>query len=212
MHRALWPSLLLILGFASHAAMAFPTPFHSPLDDGQPAAGGPLLPAGVHSIYMYLETGPMPSDTGAGEEICLNGSGDELCAWQVDVVATGSFDFLAFTPDPALAASLRWQLVSPTLLRINRTNATAGGDFGVVRIGELSVDVGTSGTAAVGASSQAASAALGSVAFDGDLIAVPEPGAFLRWVTGSLFLAAASRWRGRSARRRHSTASRARIR
>jgi hypothetical protein len=154
----------------------------------------------VQPIYLHLETGPTPSDTGAGQEICLDGTGDELCAWQADVVATGSFSFQAFTPDPTLAASLRWQVVSPTLFRVNRTHATAGGDFGVVRIGELSVDVGASGAAFVGTSSQAASAALGSLTLDGDLIAVPEPGAFSQWATGALFLAAASQMRRRRVR------------
>lgn len=169
--------LLWVFSAGSARAGAPPAVFHSPSDDGWPhpvefQIGAP----GLHTLRLYLETGSVASQS--GEEICLDGTGDELCGVQLDVEASGGIGIVSFTPDPALAAGLVWNLVGPASLRINHVTGTGGGEFGALRLGELVVDNQAPGAVTLRSSSVAVLADLTKAPPTGSPIAVPEPG---RW-------------------------------
>ncbi len=194
------PRLVLVatLAFVAAAAGASTPPvvFHSPNDDGTPhPVTFQLGDLGLHTLRLYIETGPDPSPTSGGEVVCLDALGDEICAWHLDIETTGEITIDSFTPDPALAASLRWGLDSTTLLRMNRVHAAGGGDFGALRIGELVVDHLGPGEVRMQSGSHAASASLGRLPVEGNPIAVPEPSEYLLLGAGAAVLALLGRLR-----------------
>lgn len=187
-------AVLSLLCAGAAAAGTPPAVFHSPSDDGWPHLAQFQIGApGLHTLHVYLETGS--AESLVGEEVCLDGSGDELCGVQLDVETAGGIGIVSFTPDPAVAADLVWNLVDPALLRMNRVTPTAGGDFGALRLGDLVVENLGPGDVTLRSSSVAVLADLTKAAATGSPIAVPEPGRWTLLLAALVFLALEQRRR-----------------
>ena len=85
-----------LLGIAIVAALSCATPavaaqvYHSPNDDGQPAAGPPQISeGGVQSVYLYIDGGTSAS---AGGTACATGSGSELCGYTLTLTGLAGVD------------------------------------------------------------------------------------------------------------------------
>jgi hypothetical protein len=181
-------AVLSLLCAGAAGAGTPPAVFHSPSDDGWPHLAQFQIGApGLHTLHCYLETGS--AESLVTEEVCLDGSGDELCGVQLDVETTGGIGIVSFTPDPAVAAELVWNLVDPTLLRINRVTPSGGGDFGTLRLGDLVVENLGPGSVTLRSSSVAVLANLTKAAPTGAPIAVPEPGQWTLLLPALAFLA-----------------------
>lgn len=199
MRTAMAAALLCCLSKGTALAGAPPAVFHSPSDDGWPhPVEFQIGAAGLHTLRLYLATGAAASLL--GEQICVDGSGDELCGVQLDVEASGGIDIVSFTADPALAAELVWNQVDAKTLRINRVTATSGADFGTLRLGELVVENLAPGVVALRSSSVAVLADLSKLAPTGSPIAVPEPGRWTLLLPALALLALEQRRRRRSSR------------
>jgi hypothetical protein len=173
----LTPLALALLGAAP------PVVFHSPTMDGM----NPGFPEEIKSgsLDLYLAPGPAVSDTGGGEQICLDGSGDEICGFTVTLETTGGGSLDAFTADPSAELVVNFQ--APGTLTLNRLNGTLG-DAAPVRLGSLDVTLGPGDEVRVG-SSEAIGASLQTLPVaDNGPIATPEPGLLLGLLAGALLL------------------------
>ncbi len=193
-HAICIAAAILLAGAVAHAG-AEPVVYHSPADDGS-GAGTWTVTAPNDTLYLWLRPGDVPSN--GEEEVCLDGSGDEICGFALDLVATGTLEMNAFDEDPVNDIVENFE--PPFRLRLNRIAGLAP-DAAPVRLGTLGVirtgdDVGE---LRVTDESQAVDAAgrLIGIAND-DAVAAPEPGVGLGLVTGSLVLAGLARRRRRA--------------
>ncbi len=167
-----------ILLSSSAAAGAAPALFHSPGDDGVESLTTPVLPGSPAEIlYLYLDAGPASS---AGGTPCVDGDGDEVCAWEFELLTSGAVAIQGFTPDPG--RDVVWKADSASL------RATGGdarsGEMGPLRLGEVDLNVmGTDWSVGVGAGS-AVDAGFMLVEISGGVIAVPEPERLPLWLAG----------------------------
>jgi hypothetical protein len=168
-------------------AIAPPAVFHSDLVPGVNAGSTIIAAAGPHTLTLWVETGPTAS---GGGEVCLDAIGDEICAFQLSLEATGDLTLTNFTPEASMA--LVWDR-NATLLKLNRVNPLGGGDFGVLRLGTLELDnadTGAGGELIIASDSAAISAVLFAVSIAGSPVAfVPEPSPELQLGAGLCLLA-----------------------
>lgn len=189
-NRATATTLVLAFTLGSLGA-APPVVYHSPTMDGVNPGTPQEIAAGTLDLYIA----PGTADSSGGEQICLNGSGDEICGFTVQIEAAGGASLDAFTPDPA--ADLVVNLQSPGSLTVNRLNGAVG-DTTPVRLGSLDVTLGPGGEIRVAGSSEAIGASLQRLAVaDNGPIALPEPGVLGAMLCGVLALAALRRMRRR---------------
>lgn len=110
--------------------------FHSPGDDGlSPTLAIPL--GTTSTIHLYVDGGLTTSAVG---EACEVGTGEELCAVETALAASGGVTLLTFTP----ATGAQGQIVGG-VLRANRVDAVSG-VVGPTKIGDLLIDTGVMGT------------------------------------------------------------------
>ncbi len=177
-----------LLGIAVVAALSCATPavaaqvYHSPNDDGQPAAGPPQISeGGVQSVYLYIDGGTSAS---AGGTACATGSGSELCGYTLTLTGLAGLTLTGFAPD--VAADLLYDTNSIELI-VNGLD-TAAPTPGPKRIGELSVNAVAGGSLEL-TSGEVIGADLSSeILSSGELVVVPEPGALLQLVCGAALL------------------------
>lgn len=120
--------------------------FHSPGDDGVAASSAlELDPNTDVFLNLWLVKGTTSSPGGT---VCVNASGDEICAWDVNVVLDGDATILSWSADVSMESSVivGGPAADNKSLRINRLLETPLA--GPTRVGVLHVDVG-SGSASV---------------------------------------------------------------
>ena len=177
-------------GTTGSAGASPPTIFHSPTDDGTPAAAGTatLSPGSSQPIHLYYSTGAQPSTAGTP---CVDGNGDEVCAVDVVIERFGGSELLSFTPAGDVVFAL-----SSTSLRFNAGNPLTG-SLGTVKLGDLSIDTSGPGSLAVSrADAVSADLELLPVA-PSVLVTVPEPSQATGILSGVAFLVGLTRRRSR---------------
>lgn len=169
-----------------------PVVYHSPGDDGVMPGAPVEIPAGIESIvHLYIDGGSFPSPS----DPCDQGSGDEVCAWDLVVEGQNGLDVLGFIAD-----SDGFSHISGATLRFNGV-AAIHGIVGPTKLGDVVVR-GTSGGALQLLPSKSVNAALGIDTLpQATLVTVPEPGLLSTLLPGMVLLHAC-------ARRRRSTRSR----
>ena len=182
----------LLIAFASNATAGVPVLFHSVADDGVAPGATPVLPGSPsENLYLYLDGGSVASGVGSP---CVDGDGDEVCAWEFALLVSGPASVQTFLPDPG--QDVVWQAGNLTL------NATAGnailGELGSIRIGEVVLDVSGTGWSVEMVAGTAVDASFALTTIPGAVLAVPEPMSGLLWVSGLILLAGLVRLRQRS--------------
>lgn len=151
-----------------------------------------ILPEGTSTIDLFISSGTTASSSGTP---CVDGNGDELCAWSLRIEGKGEVSIESFTPD--VPSETVWNL-QPNVLRANGGDRL-NGRLGPERIGALTLNLTGYGAIEVvqGEGSMAVGADLGLEEIPNSVIAVPEPGRTSMLVAGVAFLYLAGR------RRRH---------
>jgi hypothetical protein len=124
---------------ASAVVSAAPVVYHSPGDDGNDPGAPATVSEPSDILYLYLDAGPSASASGTE---CNTGSGDEICSWQISLLASGNISITGFTPDPGMDVVSKQ---TATSLIANGVHATTG-RLGPTRIGELQLAVSGSGS------------------------------------------------------------------
>ena len=191
--RSSWTFLLLLLtfGLAMVGQANSAILFHSPTDDGAEPLTVPILPGSPEErIYLYLDAGPGVSSLGTP---CADGEGDEICAWEFELSATGPASVQSFIPDPG--RDVVWRTTA------SGVSATGGdatqGEIGPLRIGEIVLAVAGSGWQIEVAGGNTVDSGFGLEPLPAGVLAVPEPAAELSWIAGVLLLGALLRRRSR---------------
>jgi hypothetical protein len=187
-----------LLGIAVVAALLCATPviasqvYHSPNDDGQPAAGPPSIPeGGVQTVYLYINGGAAAS---AVDTACATGTGSEVCGYTLTLTGLAGLTLTGFTPD--VGADVMYDADAVELI-INGLDTVAPTP-GPKRIGELSLNAVSGGSLEL-TSGEVIGADLASEALaSGEVVAVPEPGALLQLVCGAALLGCLGKRRVRS--------------
>ena len=174
------------------AGAAVPVLYHSPGDDGLAPGGVPSLPgAPTEALYLYLDAGAVASATGTP---CEDGEGDEVCAWEFQLLTSGAAAIQTFTPDAQ--QEVVWKAGTAEF------SATGGdatlGELGPIRLGELLVDVSGSGWTLELAVGSAVDAGFALVALPPAVLAVPEPAPGLQRLAALALLGVLVRLRGRA--------------
>ena len=176
---------LALLGLPPQLATAA-TVYHSPSDDGAP--GSAQIGTGTQSVYLYIDGGPGASVPGSA---CDDGSGDEVCGYDLELDAAGGLTLSGFVPDPG--ADLLVNLAGGSL-RVNGLDTQAPTP-GPQRIGELVVS-GAAGATLELASGEVVGANLSSEALAAStLVSVPEAALLPGLGAGILLLAGLARRR-----------------
>lgn len=165
--------------------------FHSPNDDGLPAAGAPLVvEGGVQSVYLYIDGGPTAS---ASATACDTGTGNEVCGYTLTLTGLSGLTLVGFTPDPGA------NLLSDTTglaLRVNGLD-TAAPTPGPKRIGELQVNAVAGGSLELTRGEVVGADLSSETLVSGEVVAVPEPGVVFQLMTGTALLGCLNRRRAR---------------
>ncbi|GEM_PF-951671 len=183
--------LVLLTPLAATAGPA--SVYHSPADDGVPAVGLPIEPGvPMVTLFLYVDGGPAMTTTGTP---CVDGDGDELCAWTFTLVSGGDATIQAFVPDPGVDVVSRDDAGEFAVIGGDAVNGVAG----PIRVGALDLTVSSTSwnlSRSVGSSIDAGFdlSALGS-----QLIAAPEPSGLATWAAGLAALGALARRRERRA-------------
>ena len=127
---------LATLGLAIPSMAAPPVLYHSPADDGVPL-GDPveIAPGASFTAYLYLDGGTNASP----ETRCSNGTGDEVCFWNLSLHGATTLTISSFSPE---AGIVHHQTAST--LGINGGDPWRG-DLGPRRVGEVVVQGGAFG-------------------------------------------------------------------
>ena len=180
--------LLLAASLIAGTAGAAGVVYHSPGDDGTDP-GMPVVFSGLpgESLYLYADAGAVPTAVGTA---CLDGSGDEICAYRFCVEISDFVTIDAFYPDAAQDVVAD---VSATHLCTTGGNAL-GGELGPFRIGELVITATGDGSVEV----VEGKVVRADLTLDGvapRVLAVPEPSFAVQLGVGVGFLIAVARRR-----------------
>ena len=174
-----------------------PRIYASPAADGVPPVFSPVpLPANA-TLDLWIETGANDSDD-ASEEVCFDGSGDELCAWHLEIEVTGGATITSFVENFDLPGrTLEYSTPDPTHLRLLRLDASGAeaGDEGRLRIGSLAIVNPGGGEVVLTSASSVVDADLELISLATEVIASPEPGGSLPVFAGLLATAGWARRR-----------------
>lgn len=193
--RAFVASVVVACGVVwafAEASAAPPAIYHSPADDGFPANGPVEIPSGApHTIYLYLDGG----ETASPETRCSDGSGDEICAWDLALEAFEGLVIESFVPESDTIAR-----TTSTTIRMNGGDPWRG-TLGRQRLGVIEVTGGPLGSRLdVMPSAAVASDLSVETVSQSTLIIVPEPRTLASLISGGTALAALGHRRRRSAR------------
>jgi len=158
----------------------------------QAPSGTPVLPAPADWLTLYVDR-TTTGQSGAGTP-CVDGDGEEICAWQVLIEAGPGVSFGAFAPEPGVA-----YVLAAGELRANGLHGLSAG-IEPIRLGALAV---ISTNPATGGDVTLASAQVVTADFALEPVApktlatipVPEPGLWLQWAAGLTALAVLGRRR-----------------
>jgi hypothetical protein len=175
-----------MLALGSSPALAAQV-FHSPNDDGLPGSGQ-IPSGGVQSVLLYIDGGGAISIPGRA---CNDGTGDEICGFDLELTALAGLSFDSFTADSGADLMVNFSAGS---IRINGIDAVGPG-IGPQRIGELLVNAVDGGEVELtGGETLGADLASENLATM-TLVTVPEPGQLLMLLCGGGLLAGLSRAR-----------------
>jgi len=163
--------------------------FHSPGDDGVPGAGA-IPEGGVQPVHLYVDGGSSPSAPGRA---CNDGTGDEVCGFDLELSGQSGLTFSSFAADPGADLLVNFSSGS---LRINGIDAVAP-STGPQRIGTLHVNAVSGGEVALSSGETIGADLSSEVLVAQTLVAVPEPGQLAMLVCGGALLAGLAR-RGRA--------------
>lgn len=166
---------------------ATPVVYASPADDGANPGIPVYVPlGGTLTLYLYGDGGGLASSSGVA---CEDGSGEEICGWDVLVEARGGVSFIAFRPEGDIHHSL-----SANTLRFSGGDHQLG-QLGATKLGELDIDTSAEGSVQL-TGGQAVDAALELHDLRVTRFTyVPEPGVGIGLLAGAALLAVLSRWR-----------------
>jgi hypothetical protein len=169
---------LATLGLAIPTQAAPPVLYHSPADDGVPLPAPIAIgPGASFTAYLYLDGGTNPSS----ETRCSNGTGDEVCFWNLSLQATTTLTISSFTPEPGIVHH-----ETASSLGINGGDPWRG-DLGPRRVGEVVVEGGAMGGALELVSGEYVDSSLVVGTIDPATV-VPEPGYGASLLFGALLL------------------------
>ena len=112
---ALWATVALLLWSASPAAAT--QVFHSGADDG--VASAQIGAADGKQLFLYIDGGAVASAPGAA---CMDGLGDEVCGFDLELLAQGGLSLTSFTPDPGADIMID---LNGAILRVNGLDSLA---------------------------------------------------------------------------------------
>jgi hypothetical protein len=192
-------ALTLLLGFAAPAAASPPAVYLSETNEGVPPPGGILMvPPGATTLHLFIDGGGNPSS----ETPCSQGTGDDVCSYDLDLQGQNGLSITEFTPRGGVAFHLS-----------GNTLGVVGGDpwfgeLGPRKIGEVTVNGSDGGTLDLLGSSESANASLGLESIGPTtLLMLPEPDAVPTLIAGSLLLGWLNRRRHLGVTRRHRSRS-----
>jgi hypothetical protein len=186
---ALWLSMALALQPASAQATQV---FHSPADNGAPAAGSPTIAeGGVQSVFLYVDGGALAS---AGGTVCDTGQGDEVCGFSLTLTGLGGLTLNSFSPDGAADLVVNQSTGQIVINGLDPVAPTPGPN----RVGELFVNAATGGSVEMTGAEVIGADLQSEIVPTSTLVTVPEPSAALGWASGLALLGAL---RGRRATR-----------
>ncbi|MDP6980999.1 MAG: SGNH/GDSL hydrolase family protein [Myxococcota bacterium] len=175
-------AFLLAVAHAVSAQAGTPALYHSPADDGVAPISTPVEPGSPSvALYLYVDSGAVQTTTGTA---CVDGNGDEVCAWEFLLKTTGPVTIQTFIPEPQLDVVSR---VATDEIAATGGNAVSG-EIGPIRIGELDLNVTGSGWAVTIDEGTTVDSAFNAVNLPLQAIAVPEPGVLAQFATGTLLL------------------------
>lgn len=109
--------------------------YHSPADDGVPPGSLPIEPGvPMVTLFLYVDAGPGTTTTGTP---CVDGDGDELCAFEFSLEALGDATIDAFVPEPGIDVIHRTSASDFAVVGGDAVNGTPG----PIRVGALDLDV-----------------------------------------------------------------------
>ena len=162
-------ALCLALLFPGAARAGIAHVYHSPADDGVPPASVPIESGGpMVTLFLYVDAGATATTTGTP---CVDGDGDELCAFEFRLQTGGDAAIEGFVPDPGVDV-------------VQRTSANefavVGGDAidgtpGPIRVGALDLTVGSPAWNVVLGSGSSIDAGFTLTPIDAATLAAPEP-------------------------------------
>jgi hypothetical protein len=141
---------------------------------------------GPQTLHLYGDGGSVASTSGT---ICDDGSGEEVCGWDVLIEGRGGLLLTAFRPEPGIFFGL-----TSTDVRFLGGNHLVG-TLGVVKLGELDFDSSVAGSIFI-AGGQVVGAALQESDLPAEeIIRVPEPAMIPGLLAGTALLGALRRSR-----------------
>jgi hypothetical protein len=183
MNEWLRHSILLFLAAwlaTADTVSAQPVVYYSPADDGTNPNSSVYYPLGGNrTLYLYGDGGTLASSSGV---VCEDGSGEEICGWDVLVEAREGVTFTAFRPEGDIHHAL-----GATTLRFHGGDHQTG-QLGPTKLGELDIDTSAEGSAQL-SGGQAVDAGLDLHDLrPARLTQVPEPGVGVGLLAGSALL------------------------
>lgn len=157
--------------------------YHSPNDDGLPAAGSPQASqGGVEPVYLYIDGGALASPVGT---VCDTGSGNEVCGFTLTLSGMAGLTLVGFAPDAG--ANLLYDM-SALEFRVNGLD-TASPTPGPKRIGELTVNAVAGGSLELVSGEVVGASLLAEQLASGEIVEFPEPGGLLQLGAGIALVA-----------------------
>jgi len=193
--RSAWRAMLRRVAAAALASAWCAAPaaatqvYHSPNDDGAPAAGQPTIAeGGVQPVYLYVDGGATASAPGS---VCDTGQGDEVCGYTISLTGADGLTLSGFVADGAADLMVNQSGNSIVINGLDPVSPTAGPK----RIGVLSVNA-TAGGSLSHDGGEVVGADLGSEVLAAETIAfVPEPAGIAVWAMGISLLGVLGRRR-----------------
>jgi len=187
-----WATALLCVALCWAGTATATQVFHSPNDDGAPAAGTPTIAeGGVQSVFLYIDGGAAPS---AVDTACDTGTGDEVCGYTLTLTGSSGLTLVGFTPDGG--ANLLHD-IDALEFRVNGLDTQAPTP-GPKRIGELTVNAVAGGSLDLTAGEVVGADLSSETLASGEIVAVPEPAVLVQLAAGMLLLRCLTAHRARS--------------
>lgn len=173
---SLWAALAALAVCAMPAAAT--QVYHSPNDDGAPAAGQPTIAeGGLQAVYLYVDGGASASAPGTA---CDSGQGDEVCGFAVSLSGAGGLTFDSFSGDGGADLMVNESATTVVINGLDPVSPTPGPK----RIGVLMVNA-VNGGSVVNDGGEVVAADLGSEVLASETVAfVPEPAGMTAWACG----------------------------
>jgi len=173
----------VLLAGAAGAVSPKPTLYHSPGDDGVDPVNPTGLPVGTGlALHLYVDAGDVPTSSGAVCDPSSPGNGDEGCAFEAELRASGGITMTSFSPIGDVQASSN---LSSGVLKVHGLFVDGTPTTSPVAIGTLMVDTAPLGGAVtveklVSIDAGLEPISLGALGGSGSAqtrtIALPEPG------------------------------------